>query len=302
MENLVQEIKKLKKERRALILAHVYQPPEIQAIADYTGDSFGLSQQATATDAEVIVFCGVHFMAETAAILSPDKIVLLPAIDAGCLMFDDMIEQVLKKKIQEKPDAVVVSYVNTPAAVKAMSDICCTSANAVAVVESIARDKEIIFVPDRNLASYVQEQTNANIFSWPSCCPTHARLSKVELQAMKEKYPRALVLMHPECEPEVRELADFIGSTTNIVKEAKRSPSREFIIATEQGVLYQLGKECPDKVFYLASDKMVCSNMKKTTLEKVKNSLLQLEPRIIVPEEIRLRAVGSLKKMLAICS
>lgn len=301
MENLVQEIKKLKKERRAVILAHVYQPPEIQAIADYTGDSFGLSQQAAATDAEVIVFCGVHFMAETAAILSPDKIVLLPAIDAGCLMFDDMIEQVLKKKIQEKPDAVVVSYVNTPAAVKAMSDICCTSANAVAVVESIACDKEIIFVPDRNLASYVQEQTNANIFSWPSCCPTHARLSKAELQAMKEKHPQALVLMHPECEPEVRELAYFIGSTTNIVKEAKRSQNSEFIIATEQGVLYQLEKECPDKKFYLASDKMVCSNMKKTTLEKVKSSLLQMEPRIIVPEEIRLRAVGSLQKMLAIC-
>jgi quinolinate synthase len=301
MKNLVQEIEKLKKERRAVILAHVYQPPEIQAIADYTGDSFGLSQQAAATDAEVIVFCGVHFMAETAAILSPGKTVLLPAIDAGCLMFDDMIEQALKKKIQEKPEAVVVSYVNTPAAVKAMSDICCTSANAVAVVESIACDKEIIFVPDRNLASYVQEQTNANIFSWPSCCPTHARLSKDELQAMKEKHPQAVVLMHPECEPEVRGIADFIGSTTNIVKEAKRSQNREFIIATEQGVLYQLTKDCPDKTFYLASDKMVCSNMKKTTLEKVKNSLIQLEPRIIVPEEIRLRAVGSLQKMLAIC-
>ncbi|SEI77469.1 quinolinate synthetase [Propionispira arboris] len=301
MKNLVQEIEKLKKERRAVILAHVYQPPEIQAIADYTGDSFGLSQQAAATNAEVIVFCGVHFMAETAAILSPEKTILLPALDAGCLMFDDMIEQALKKKIQEKPDAVVVSYVNTPAAVKAMSDICCTSANAVAVVESIARDKEIIFVPDRNLASYVQEQTNANIFSWPSCCPTHARLSKEELQAMKEKHPQALVLMHPECEPEVRGLADFIGSTTNIVKEAKRSPNHEFIIATEQGVLYQLEKACPEKSFYLASDKMVCSNMKKTTLEKVKSSLIQLEPRIIVPEETRLRAVGSLKKMLAIC-
>lgn len=299
MEDLYDAIARLKKERNAVILAHVYQPEEIQEIADYCGDSFGLSQKAATTDADVIVFCGVRFMAETANILSPDKITLLPAPDATCRMFDDTLEGKVKKVLAEHPEYTVVSYVNTPASVKALSDICCTSSNAVAVVESLPEDAQILFIPDQDLASFTAEQTSRHIIPWPSACPTHYGLSRAEVLAAKKAHPNAPVLMHPECRKEVRELADYVGSTTGIIKYAEKSADQEFIIATECGVMTQLEWLCPHKKFYMAGE-MLCPNMKKTTLEKVKNALETLEPRVVVPEEIRTKAVSALEKMLAI--
>ena len=300
MEDLGEKIQKLKQERRAVILAHVYEPPEIQEIADFTGDSFVLSQRAAATDARVIVFCGVRFMAETANILSPEKITLLPAVDAGCQMFDDGLEAQVRRARQEHPGACIVSYVNTPASVKALSDICCTSANAVEVVQSLPENREIIFLPDGNLASYVQEQTGRDILCWPGGCPVHGRLSPEELAAARQEHPRALVLMHPECGAALRRQADYVGGTMGIVRYARQSPAREFIVATEQGVLYPLRQQCPDKRFYMASRRMLCVNMKKTSLEKVCQALETLEPRIQVPEKVRQPAAASLTRMLEI--
>lgn len=299
--DMIQKIESLKKERKAIILAHLYQPAEIQEIADFTGDSFGLSQKAAQTDAEVIVFCGVRFMAETANILSPEKITLLPAEDAGCRMFDDTLSSQLKKLLAQKPEALVVSYVNTPADVKAMSDICCTSANALAVVESLPKTREIIFVPDRNLGSYVEEKSGRKMYCWQGACPTHANLALSELNNCRKKHPAALVLMHPECTLELRGEADYVGSTTGIIEYAKASVADEFIVATECGVLYKLQEDCPNKKFYLAAPSLVCSNMKKTTLEKVYKALLHLEPRVIVEESVRKKAVAGLNRMLEIC-
>jgi len=299
--DMIQKIESLKKERKAIILAHLYQPAEIQEIADFTGDSFGLSQKAAQTDAEVIVFCGVRFMAETANILSPEKITLLPAEDAGCRMFDDTLSSQLKKLLAQKPEALVVSYVNTPADVKAMSDICCTSANALAVVESLPKTREIIFVPDRNLGSYVEEKSGRKMYCWQGACPTHANLALSELNSCRKKHPAALVLMHPECTLELRGEADYVGSTTGIIEYAKASVADEFIVATECGVLYKLQEDCPNKKFYLAAPSLVCSNMKKTTLEKVYKALLHLEPRVIVEESVRKKAVAGLNRMLEIC-
>lgn len=300
MQNIYDEIKALKAERKAIILAHVYQPAEIQEIADFTGDSFGLSQKAAATDAEVIVFCGVRFMAETANILSPDKITLLPDATAGCRMFNETLPDKVRHAKAEHPDAIIVSYVNTPAEVKAMSDICCTSSNAVAVIDSLPDDKEIIFLPDGNLASFAKEQTKKNVICWQGGCPSHGTVTAEEIQQAKNEYPNALVLMHPECSEEARGLADYLGSTTGIVKYAMNSPEKEFIIATEEGVFYELEKNCPEKKFHLASRKLFCPNMKKITLEKVRDSLKTLEPRVVVPKEIREKAITALERMLAI--
>lgn len=302
MQNIIKEIEKLKQERKAIILAHLYQPAEIQEIADFTGDSLELSRKAADTDAEVIVFCGVHFMAETANILSPDKIVLLPDARAGCRMADMVAAADLKKKKAEKPDAVVVAYVNTTAAVKALSDICCTSANAVKVVESVPKDKEIIFVPDQNLGAYAGGQAGRKMDLWPGFCPVHHGLFVEEVEDMKIEHPEALVLAHPECPADVLVKADYVGSTTGIIRYAKASLQQEFIIATEGGVFYQLEKQCPNKKFYLASQSMHCPNMKYTTLEKIKVALENLEPRVVVPKDIREKAVSSLTKMFDICS
>lgn len=299
MEDLYDAIARLKKERNAVILAHVYQPEEIQEIADFCGDSFGLSQEAARTDADVIVFCGVRFMAETANILSPDKITLLPAPDALCRMFDDTLEARVKAVLAEHPEYKVVSYVNTPASVKALSEICCTSSNAVKVVESLPKDQELLFVPDQDLASFTAEQTNAHIIPWKSACPTHFNLTVEEVEAAKKAHPGALVLMHPECRPQVRALADYVGSTTGIVKYAEQSDHDEFIIATECGVMTQLAWKCPHKKFYMAGD-MLCPNMKKTTLEKVKRALETLEPRVVVPEPIAEKARVALERMLEV--
>jgi quinolinate synthase len=297
---LSEEIKRLKKERRAVILSHVYQRPEVQEIADFVGDSLGLAQQAAKTDAEVIVFCGVHFMAESAAILSPDKIVLLPEIKAGCPMADMVTVEALRERKKEIPGVIVVCYVNTSAAVKAESDVCCTSANAVKVVSSLPEDRPVLFIPDKNLGQYVARQTGRKIHLWEGYCNTHDRLFAEDVLAAREAHPEALVLVHPECHPEVIDLADAVASTTGMIRFARESSAREFIIGTETGILHQFRKQCPDKEFYLASDKLICPNMKATTLEKVHRALVTLEPRVTVPPEIREKALRSLERMLAV--
>ncbi|WP_035106733.1 quinolinate synthase NadA [Desulfovirgula thermocuniculi] len=298
IRRLTEEIKQLKRERRAVILSHVYQRPEVQEVADYVGDSLGLSQQAAKTDAEVIVFCGVHFMAESAAILSPDKIVLLPEIKAGCPMADMVTVEDLRETKKEIPGAIVVCYVNTSAAVKAESDVCCTSANAVKVVSSLPKDRPILFIPDQNLGRYVAKKTGRDLILWGGYCSTHDRLTREEVLEAKKAHPGALVLVHPECRPEVVELADAVASTTGMIRYARESEAREFIIGTEEGILHQFRKQCPGKSFYLASPKLICPNMKATTLEKVHRSLLTLEPRVTVPPEIREGALRALARML----
>lgn len=297
---LSEEIKRLKKERRAVILSHVYQRPEVQEIADFVGDSLGLSQQAAKTDAEVIVFCGVHFMAESAAILSPDKIVLLPEIKAGCPMADMVTVEALRERKEEIPGVIVVCYVNTSAAVKAESDVCCTSANAVKIVSSLPEDRPVLFIPDENLGQYVARQTGRKIHLWEGYCNTHDKLFAEDVLAAREAHPHALVLVHPECRPEVIDLADAVASTTGMIRFARESDAREFIVCTETGILHQFRKQCPDKEFYLASDKLICPNMKATTLEKVHRALVTLEPRVTVPPEIREKALRSLERMLAV--
>ncbi|OPZ74555.1 MAG: Quinolinate synthase A [Firmicutes bacterium ADurb.Bin456] len=294
------EIGRLKEERNAVILAHAYQPPEIQEIADYVGDSLGLSRQAACSDAEVIVFCGVHFMAESAYILSPSKTVLLPDENAGCPMADMITAPALRRKKQELPGAIVVCYVNTSAEVKAESDIACTSANAVQVVASLPEGRPVLFVPDRNLGKYVVSQTGREMICWEGFCGTHNRLTEEDILKAKSRHPRAQVLVHPECRPEVTALADTVASTTGMIRFAANSKARQFIIATERGILHQLRKQCPDKEFYLASEELICPNMKLTTLEKVRDSLVSLEPGVTVPEEIRERAERCLEKMLEV--
>ncbi|MBE3588557.1 MAG: quinolinate synthase NadA [Thermoanaerobacteraceae bacterium] len=293
-------MKQLKAERNAVILSHVYQRPEVQEVADFVGDSLGLSQRAAKTEADVIVFCGVHFMAESAAILSPDKIVLLPEIKAGCPMADMVTVEELRAKKREIPGAVVVCYVNTSAAVKAESDICCTSANAVKVVNTIPEDRPVLFIPDENLGRYVARQTGRKIYLWEGYCNTHEKLLAEDVLAAKEAHPQALVLVHPECRPEVIDLADAVASTTGMIRYARESGAKEFIIGTEMGILYQFRKQCPGKEFYPASDKLLCPNMKATTLEKVHRALVTLEPRVTVPADIREKALRSLERMLAV--
>lgn len=295
-----EEIRALKKERNAVILAHLYQRPEVQEIADYTGDSLGLSQEAAKTDADVIVFCGVHFMAETAAILSPEKTVLLPEVNAGCPMADMVTADALRRKKSEYPDAVVVCYVNSSAEVKAECDICCTSANAVKVVQSIPEDKRILFVPDRNLGHYVGLKANREIILWEGYCNTHDKLTPENIKTAKEEHPKAIVLVHPECRPDVVALADQVFSTSGMIKYAEQSESDEFIIGTESGILYELRKRCPDKNFYMASNKLVCPNMKATSLDKVKWALEEMQPRIMVPDHIGDRALSAVERMIAI--
>ncbi len=300
IEQLTHDIKRLKKERNAIILAHVYQRPEVQEAADIIGDSLELSRRAAATDADVIVFCGVHFMAESAAILSPHKTVLLPEENAGCPMADMVSAEELRAKKQQLPGAVVVAYVNTSAEVKAESDICCTSANAVKIVQSVPEDKQIIFIPDKNLGMYVANKTGRPMVLWEGWCNTHDWVTPDEVRRAKEEHPEALVLIHPECRPEVTAMADYVSSTTGLIKFAKESDARQFIVGTESGILHQLYKQCPGKEFYLATKRLVCPNMKATTLDKVKRSLETLQPQITVAPEIREKALACLEQMLAV--
>jgi len=300
VQELSNEIRRLKKERDAVILAHVYQRPEVQEVADFVGDSLGLSQQAAATGAKVIIFCGVHFMAESASILSPDKIVVLPEEHAGCPMADMVDAVQLERKKREMPGAVVVCYVNTSAEVKAESDIACTSANAVKVVASLPPDQPVLFVPDKNLGRFIASKTGREMTVWDGCCNTHDRLTAEDIQKAKAEHPQALVLVHPECRPEVVALADKVASTTGMINFAGESSAREFIVGTESGILHQLHKGSPDKKFYMASTKLVCPNMKKTTLESVRRALVALQPRVQVPEDVRERAALCLERMLSV--
>ena len=297
---LVKKIKKLQKERHAVILAHNYQVPEVQDIADFVGDSLGLSVQASKTDADVIVFCGVHFMAETAKILSPEKRVLLPDKDSACPMADMINADQLRKLKAAHPGAKVLCYVNTSAEVKAECDMCCTSSNAVKIVrEAFAKDEEIIFVPDKYLAHYVASQAGRDFITWKGFCPTHARILPEAIVEQKRLHPQAKVIVHPENRPEVIALADAVLSTGGMSTFAHKDSAEEFIVGTEIGILHRLQKENPGKKFYRVSDVAVCPNMKRTTLEKVLWSLEEMTFEIEVPEETAARARDSIKKMLA---
>jgi quinolinate synthase len=296
------EIRRLKKQRDAVILAHNYQIGEVQDVADFVGDSLALSRQAAASPAQVIVFCGVHFMAETAAILCPDKTVLLPDLDAGCSLAATIDAAQLRAWKRERPDAVVVAYVNSSAAVKAESDYCCTSSNAVRVVESIPPDKEILFVPDMYLGQFVREKTGRKIHLWPGSCHVHYKMRDEDLAREKERRPGAELLVHPECGclSSALKIADYITSTGGMMKRVKESPAKEFLVATETGILHTMRKENPDKTFIPVLESARCEFMKKITLEKVLWSLEDMKHRITVPPDIARRARRAIDRMVEI--
>ncbi|MEW6009452.1 MAG: quinolinate synthase NadA [Candidatus Omnitrophota bacterium] len=300
MSKIIEKIEKLKKEHKAIILVHNYQLPEVQDIADYRGDSLELSRIAAKTEAKVVVFCGVHFMAETASILCPDKKIIVPDINAGCPMANMITAQDLRELKERHPKALVVGYVNTSAQVKAELDICCTSTNAVEVVNKFRKHEEIIFVPDKYLADFVSKKTGKVLIAWDGYCPTHVKIMPEDIIRNIRLHPKAKVIVHPECRPEVIALADEALSTGRMCKYAKESQAKEFIIGTEVGLIYRLSKDNPDKKFYAASEHAVCPNMKRTTLEKVLWSLEELREEVRVPEEIRIRARKAIDKMLEI--
>lgn len=320
---LPDDILRLKEERRALILSHNYQREEVQDIADFVGDSLELSRTASTIDCDVIVFCGVHFMAESASILSPEKIVLLTELDATCPMAD-MIQVSSPRRVwktfpgyetqpafvfpheftlrdikEAHPGVPVVTYVNTTADVKAESDICCTSANVVKVIESLP-DEKVICVPDRNLSMWAQKNTNKKVIAWDGFCHVHDRITKEDVLKVRKEYPNALLMAHPECRPEVLELADHVTSTSGMLRFAKASDAGEFIVGTETGIIHRLKKENPDKIFYPLRKDMVCPNMKKTMLTSVLRALKEMNHVIKVPEEIRVPAKRALDRMLEI--
>ncbi len=290
-------IKKLLKEKNAIMLAHNYQPPEIQDLADMCGDSLELSIRAADTDAEVIVFCGVHFMAETASIISPDKTVLLPRHDAGCLMADMINAESLEAKKASMAPMPVVTYVNSTAEVKALSTICCTSANVVKVVNSLP-EKEMLLAPDRNLAMYAASKTNKTIHVWDGYCPTHEWLTAADAAKAKADHPDAVFMAHPECRPDVLVLADVVESTSGMLRYASQSPHKAFIVGTETGLLHPMQKQNPDKTFYPASKKMVCRNMKRIGMSDVALCLENLSGQVKVPEDIRIPALAAVTRML----
>ncbi len=304
MENsdakLKEKIINLKKRRNAIILAHNYQLGEIQDIADFVGDSLELSQKAAKTDADVIVFCGVHFMAETASILCPDKTVLLPDRHAGCPMADMITAKRLREKKKEHPKATVVCYINSSAAVKAESDVCCTSANAVRLVEKLGDAKEILFVPDQYLGNYVSSKTGKKMILWPGFCPTHIRIRPQDISRQKAEHPQAKVIVHPECRPEVIALADEVLSTGGIIRFVRETEAEEIIVGTEIGIIHRLRKENPGKRFILASEQAVCPRMKLITLENVLWSMEEMAPEVKVPARTRLRAKVAVDKMLEV--
>ena len=297
--SLVERIEQLKRSRNAVVLVHNYQLGEVQDIADYTGDSLELSRIAAASDADVIVFCGVHFMAETASILCPEKTVLLPDACAGCAMADMITPPELQKEKEKYPDARVVCYVNSTAEIKAMSHVCCTSANAVDVVNSLDAH-EILFVPDRYLGSYVSTKTSKKVVLWSGFCPSHARIKPDDINDLKKHYPDAVVVVHPECTPEVIAVADEVLSTGGMVRYAAGNDVKEMIVGTEIGMLYRLRKENPGKRFIPVSEQAVCPDMKMITLEKVVASLERMEPVVKVPEDIRVKAKAAVDRMLEV--
>ncbi|MEO6167389.1 MAG: quinolinate synthase NadA [Chitinophagales bacterium] len=303
--DLFAEIEKLKKEKNAVVIAHYYQEPDIQDVADYIGDSLGLSQQAAKTDADMIVFAGVHFMAETAKILSPKKKVLLPDLKAGCSLADACPAELFSRFKARHPDHVVITYINCSADIKALSDIICTSSNAQKIIESVPADKKIIFAPDKNLGKYLIKKTGRDMVLWEGACIVHEIFSAEKIWKLKNRHPQAKVIAHPECETPVLDLADYIASTTGLLKFTKNDPAQEFIVATETGILHQMQKESPDKVFIPAPPDNGCAcndcpYMKRNTLEKLYLCMKYELPEINVPEEIRLLAKKSIDRMLEI--
>ncbi len=303
--DLEEAILELKEKRNAVLLAHYYQEGEIQDLADFVGDSLGLSQQAAKTDADVIAFCGVHFMAETAKILNPEKVVVMPDTDAGCSLADRCPPDAFAAWLADYPDHVVVSYINTSAAIKALSDIICTSSNAVQVVESIPEDKAIVFAPDRHLGRWVERQTGREMVKWPGFCVVHEQFTARRMIGMKRDHPEALLIAHPECEQPVLDLADFIGSTAKLIRFVKESPQSQFIVATEMGILHQMKKVRPDaELIGAPADSgcqcAVCPYMRLNTLEKLYMCLRDLQPEVTVEEELRQRALLPVERMLAL--
>ena len=299
-DKIIEKIKKLKQKHNAVILAHNYQRPEIQDLADFTGDSLGLSIKASETDADVIVFCGVKFMAETAVILSPQKTVLLPDELAGCPLADMITADQLRDLKQKHPDALVVCYVNSSAEVKAESDYCCTSANAVEVVNSLPKDKPIIFVPDRNLGQFAGERTGRDLILWPGYCHVHVVITEDDIKNAKAKYPDAIVMTHPECTDPVKALSDELLSTGQMLRFAKQSEVRQFIVATETGIIHTLKTQNPRKEFFPATDNAICPNMKRITLEKILWSLQDSQYKVTIPQDVRIKAKKALDRMVEI--
>lgn len=302
--DLFASIEQLKKELNAVILAHYYQEGDIQDIADYIGDSLGLSQQAATTKADVILFAGVHFMAETAKILNPDKLVLLPDLNAGCSLADSCPPDQFAQFKAQYPDHLVISYINCSAEIKALSDIICTSSNAVKIVQQIPQNQPIIFAPDKNLGRYVMEQTGREMVLWDGSCIVHETFSEKKIVQLKVEHPQAEILAHPECETPILRHADYIGSTTALLKYALKSASTEFIIATEPGIIHQMQKDAPDKLFIPAPPEGNCAcnecpYMRLNTLEKVYLALKNRTPEIIIPESIRLQALKPIQRMLS---
>jgi quinolinate synthase len=303
--DLFDEINRLKKEKNAVILAHYYQEGDIQDIADYIGDSLGLSQQAAKTDADIIVFAGVHFMAETAKILSPNKKVLLPDVKAGCSLADSCPPHLFKIFKEKYPDHLVITYVNCTAELKAMSDIVCTSSNAVQIVESLPPEQKIIFGPDKNLGAYVAKKTGRDLVLWNGACMVHEIFSREKITKLKERYPNAKLLAHPECEEVILKMADYVGSTTGILNYATKSPEKEFIVATESGILHEMQKKNQDKVFIPAPPNNQCAcndcpHMKRNTLEKLYLCLKNEVPEVTVPADIIVKAIKPIERMLEI--
>lgn len=303
--DLFEEIEKLKKEKNAVILAHYYQEPDIQDIADYIGDSLGLSQQAAKTDADIIVFAGVHFMAETAKILSPQKKVLLPDLKAGCSLADSCPPHLFRKFKEQYPDHLVITYVNCTAELKALSDIVCTSSNAVGIVESLPKEQKIIFGPDKNLGAYVIKKTGRDMVLWNGACMVHEIFSREKITKLKERYPNAKLLAHPECEDVILEMADYVGSTTGLLKYSSSNAATVFIVATESGIMHQMQKENPGKKFIPAPPNNNCAcndcpHMKLNTLEKLYLCMKNESPEITVPPNIIDRAVLPIQRMLSI--
>lgn len=300
---LQRKITQLKNERNAVLLAHYYQTPEIQDIADYIGDSLGLSQQALKTQAKIILFAGVHFMAETAKILNPEKVVLIPDLQAGCSLADSCPPNEFRKFLDDHPDHLVISYINCSAEIKAMSDIICTSGNALKIVNSLPKQEKIIFAPDKNLGNYINTITGRKMVLWEGSCEVHENIKSETIIRFKEKYKDAVLIAHPECKPIVLEMADFIGSTTALIQFVKNSSSKKFIVATETGILHQMKNEAPDKEFIIVPVDETCScndcpYMKMNTLKKIYESLLNLQPEIILPEELIISAKKPIIRML----
>ena len=303
--DLFTEIERLKKENNAIVLAHLYQEPDIQDIADYIGDSLGLAQQAAKTQADMIVFAGVHFMAETAKILNPSKKVVIPDLKAGCSLSESCPPPLFKKFREQHPDHIVISYINCSAGIKALSDIICTSSNAKAIVESLPKEQPIIFAPDKNLGAWVNKETGRNMLLWNGACMVHEIFSLEKITRLKVRHPNAKLIAHPECEEPVLRVADFIGSTTQLLTYTRNTPHKEFIVATEAGILHQMVKQAPDKTFIPAPPDNSCAcndcpHMKRNTLEKVYLCMEYEQPEIIMDEELRVQAKKSLDRMLEI--